>query len=197
MIGSSCAQGRKQEESLNFDLAKYESPEILESKRDSSIAFINLLKKGDYRGAKQIYPKTFDLDVSIGIQEIEGEKPSLIGLGNYVNDYSKNTYDLLALTVFLRERHNANVELYDKMLRGALRLDSTNVPAMYLLSDLRYEHGKAPDAYYLIQRMHEEAAGNQEIDRLYSLTEPYIKRLVPGITFQHFLFTDISYSYPN
>src|SRR5690606_12171658 len=95
----------------------------------------------------------------------------LVGVGEYVNDYSNNTYDLLALTCYLKKQYNTRIDFYDKMIRGSIRLDTTNIAAMYLLSEIRYENGLATDAAYLISKMRKIEKRNQEINRIYSFTK--------------------------
>lgn len=184
----SCVQGKETKakdtrgnDIVTFDLSRYHNPTLLTSKKDSSLAFINLLSKEDLKGAERIYPKMFSLDITSGVVTVEGEQPMLVGLGEYVLDYSKNTYELLALSVFLKKKHNTRLELYDQMLRGSIRLDSSNVAAFYLLSEVRHKYGVKEDAYYLISKMKELDTESPEIDRLYRSHDSIIKNLGSGL----------------
>lgn len=177
---------------FNFnDYKKISSPK---SKKDSTIVFINLLNNGQYEKAEKIYPKLSKIDVSSGMIRVEGKEPFLNGLGDYMYDYDKNTYDFLALSVYLKSKYNTRLEFYDKMIRGSLRLDSTNVPAIFLLAKLRYENKIMPDALYLANKMVELEPNNNKLreirDNLQSRQAPLGENLP---TFSEFLKTDIYY----
>jgi hypothetical protein len=161
----------QEKERILFNLEKYHNPKTLLTHQDSAIAFINYLQRNEIEKARKLFPKMFEIDVSVGIIKMEGEEPFLVGVGEYVNDYSNNSYDLLALTVYLKKQYNTKIDFYDKMIRGSIRLDTTNIAAMYLLSEIRYKHGLATDAAYLINKMKKLDNNNQEVNRIYSLTK--------------------------
>lgn len=139
-------------------------------------------------------PDFFLIDVSPGIIRIPGKDPFLAGLGDYLDKYSSNSYDLLALSVFLREMYNIRKDLFDKMLRGSLRLDSNNVSAMYLLAKFRYENGIENDAFYLVKKLYTIDKNAKEVHRLYSLFEETYGDLEGELpTFEDFLKYDVSY----
>ncbi|AMM52264.1 hypothetical protein TH61_15160 [Rufibacter sp. DG15C] len=177
---------------IEYSFSQYSNTKSLTNHKDSSIAFINSLYKKDFKQAKLLNPKISSLVVTEGIINMNGEKPFLNGLGGYIEDYWRDSYDILSLTVYLKINYNTRLDLYDKMLRGSLRLDSTNVPALYLLSEVRYKYGIKEDAYYLINLMNTIEGDNPEVARLYKNTEPFIKRLnQPLPSLCDFLRTDI------
>lgn len=164
LANAGCSNGqRKSEELFKFD--EYKEVVKLESKQDSSIAFINLILNKKYVDAERIYPAMFKIDVSPGMSEGPGYKPYLGAVGEFVYDYS-NTYDIISLAVFLENKYNAHNDVYDMLLRGSLRADSSNVPAMFLLAKLRYENDITDDAYYLVQQMVKLEPENKKVKEI-------------------------------
>lgn len=187
----SCAQKRR---TIEFDLMKYQNPIKFNNQNDSTIAFVNYVQYGAYDKAKKIYPEIFKVDPSAGIIQFEKEEPYLSALGDYIEDYSNDSYQLLALSVYLKQKYNTRLELYDKMLRESILLDTTNIAAIYLLSQLNYEYGINYDAAYLVLKMKEQKGNNQEIQRLYNFFEPQIEEIsknLPSLT--EFMSVDIRY----
>lgn len=194
VISFSCGQNSLKEEKILFNYDHYQNGGLLKNKQDTSVVFINFILKHDFENARTLVPQLFDIDVSPGMIAISGHKPYLAGVGDYVDDFSKNSYDLLNLAVFLKEKFNANKELYDKILRGSLRLNSENLSALYLLAKLRYENGIENDAYYLILRLNDLDGDNPEIKRICSLLGKKIGNLDKELpTLEDFLRYDVTY----
>lgn len=186
----SCAQERI----IEFNHEKFQMVSTPKSHKDTCISFINYVISNNFSNSKELRPDIFMIDVSSGMIKINGMAPFLAGLGDYLDNYSSNSYDLLALTVFLRAKYNTRKDLYDKMLRGSLRLDSTNKSVLYLLAKLRYENNMINDSYYIINHLYNIDENSTEINVLYtSFKNKYgdLKGEFP--TLNEFITTDVSY----
>ncbi|RAU83154.1 hypothetical protein [Pontibacter arcticus] len=162
--GCSSAQ---QKQAPDFCFQDYASPEALEAKRDSSLAFVNLVLNNEFEAAEKLYPAIFKIDVAPGMSEGPGYEPYLAEVGEFVYDYT-NTYDIVPLAVFLENRYNSHNNVYDMLLRGSLRADSANVAAMFLLAKLRYENNITDDAYFLVQHMMKLEPENKKVRELHA-----------------------------
>lgn len=194
MVQVGCSQSTSQDERLSFVYSNYQTVEILESQKDTSIAFINLILAHDYERSQELLPELFNIDVAPGIISMMGKRPFLGGVGDYIDEFSTSSYDLLNLAVFLRVKYNARLELYDKIIRGSLRLDPNNLSALYLLAKLRYENGMENDAYYLISKLRVLDSSNTEIKRIYETLNRTLndsEEVFP--TFEEFVRYDVTY----
>src|SRR5690554_2998061 len=193
-IQFSCSQNISQGEQLTLIYSNYQTVDVLASQRDTSIAFINLILAHDFERSRVLIPELFDIDVSPGIIQMMGRRPFLAGVGDYIDEFSSNSYELLNLAVFLRVKYNAKLEIYDKIIRGSLRLDPNNLSAIYLLAKLRYENGMENDAYYLISKLRALDGENMEIKRTYEILNKMLnnsEKVLPN--FDEFVRHDVTY----
>ncbi|EJF10151.1 hypothetical protein [Pontibacter sp. BAB1700] len=162
----SCTNAQ-QIQKADFNFKVYASPDVLNTKKDSVIAFTNLMLDKKFSEAEKIYPEMFKIDVSVYMNEGPGYEPYLGYLGEFVIDYD-NTYSNLALATFLEQKYNALDNVYDMLLRASLNMDPSNVAAMFLLAKLRYEHDITDDAYFLVQHMMKLEPENKKISQLHT-----------------------------
>ncbi|WP_162340432.1 hypothetical protein [Cyclobacterium salsum] len=184
----------QEQKKIEFNHKRYQTVSRTISHKDICIDFINSVHSNDFEKSKKLRPDFFLIDVSSAMIRIPGKEPFLAGLGDYLDAYSSDSYDILALSVFLREKHNVRKDLFDKMLRGSLRLDPNNVSALYLLAKFRYENDIENDAYYLVKKLYTIDKSSKEIIRLYSLFEEAygeIEGELPSL--DDFLKYDVSY----
>jgi hypothetical protein len=188
----SCTSAQRQQPDL-FSFKEYASPKTMESKRDSSLVFVNLVLDNRFAEAEKIYPAMFRIDVAPGMSEGPGYEPYLAEVGEFVYDYS-NTYDIVSLSIFLDKKYNAHNDVNDMLLRGSLRADSTNVAAMFLLAKLRYENDMSDDTYYLVQHMMKLEPKNKKVRELHAWfqgnQEPLAKYLP---SFDEFIKQEVYY----
>lgn len=184
----------QEQREIIFDHEKYQKVNKPTGQKDTCIAFINIVLSKNFEKSKKLRPDIFLVDVSSGMISIKGKESFLAGLGDYLDTFSSDSYDLLALSVFLKEKYNTRKDLYDKMLRGSLRLDSNNVSALYLLAKFRYENGIINDAFYLVKQLFEIDKGSEEINALYFLFKETYGALDDDLpSLEEFLKYDVSY----
>ncbi|MBF9253402.1 hypothetical protein I2I11_08870 [Pontibacter sp. 172403-2] len=159
-----CSNAQQKSPAL-FNFEEYKTISKPTTKQDSAIVFITLILDKKYEQAEKLYPAMFKIDVAPFMSEGTEYNPYLAEVGEFVNDYM-NTYDGVSLAVFLENKYNAHDNVYDMLLRGSLRADSTNVPAMFLLAKLRYKNDITDDAYYLVQHMMKLEPDNKKVREL-------------------------------
>ncbi|WP_125185484.1 hypothetical protein [Botryobacter ruber] len=183
----------QQTQSNLFNFEEYKTISKPTTKQDSAIVFINLIHNKMFKEAEKIFPSMFKIDVSPFIRKGTDYSPYLGGVGEFALEYM-NTFEMMALAVFLEHQYNTHNDVYDMLLSTSLDLDSTNVAAMFLLAKLRYEQDVKDDAYFLVQHMYRLEPENKEVSELYTFFEKNHKPLENNLpSFKEFINEEVHY----
>ncbi|MFT2008240.1 hypothetical protein ACMA1I_06160 [Pontibacter sp. 13R65] len=183
----------QQKQSNLFSFEEYKTISKPITKQDSAIVFINLIHEKKFKEAEKIFPSMFKIDVSPFIRKGTDYAPYLGGVGEFALEYM-NTNEMLALAEFLEHQYNTHNDVYDMLLSTSLDLDSTNVPAMFLLAKLRYEQEVKDDAYFLVQHMYKLEPENKKVRELYTFFEKNHEPLGDNLpSFKKFINEEVRY----